>query len=87
MQNTEQVKTIDSEEAFLNEVLNKKPIFKSKEDAIDFFTDKLEQLAKFENISIEKLLIAADNAQNPTQLQELAMSLSKDLNMLKRLSK
>lgn len=86
MANIEHVKTLDGEEAFLNEVLNKKPIFQSNEDAISFLTDKLKQLADFEKVSIEKLLSDADKAHSPTQLQELALSLSKDLNVLKRLN-
>lgn len=84
MASLEQINPIDNEQAFIDEVMNKKSLFKSSKEALDFYTLKLETIAQQLDLTVPALIIKADNNPKPSQLEELAMELNLKVSALKR---
>ncbi len=76
---------IDDEQGFIDEVMNKKPQFKSNKDAFAFFRAKLEMIAQQLNLTPEELVIKADSNGRPSQLEMLALSLNLKICALEKL--
>lgn len=84
MASLEQISPIDNEQAFIDEVMNKKPLFKSNKEALAFYTSKLETIAHQLDLEMTELIVKADSNPNPSQLEELALNLSLKISSLKR---
>ncbi len=85
MASLEQINPINNEQAFIDEVMNKKPLFKSNADALSFYNSKLEVIAQQFNMTTNDLIIKADSNGKPSRLEELALQLSLKVSALKRL--
>lgn len=84
MTSLEYLNTADNEQAFIDEVMSKKPLFKTTKDAFDFYSSKLELIAKDLGLTTKELIVKADSSGSPTQLEELALELSLRICALKR---
>lgn len=77
-------KPIDNEQAFIDEVMNRKPQFQSNKDAFDFYYSKLSMIAHQMKLSTTELIIKADSNGKPSQLEELALELDLKLSALRK---
>jgi hypothetical protein len=79
----EELKNINEEQLFLDEINNKKPVFASSNEAFVFFTDKLQQIADFFQLSVKDLILKSENQIKPTELHELVLELTLKITALK----
>lgn len=80
----DQMTPVDNEQAFIDEIMNKKPLFKSNKEAFDFYSVKLEMIAKEMGLSVKDLIIKADSNGKPSQLEELALEINLRINAFRK---
>lgn len=80
----DQITPVDNEQKFIDEIMNKKPLFKSNKDAVEFYSVKLEMIAKEMGLSVKDLIIKADSNGKLSQLEELALEINLRLNAFRK---
>lgn len=80
----DQMTPVDNEQAFIDEIMNKKPLFKSNKEAFDFYNSKLEMIANEMGLSVKDLVIKADSNGKPSQLEELALEINLRVNAFRK---
>lgn len=74
----------DNEQAYIDEIMNKKPLFRSNKEAFEFYSVKLEVIAIEMGLSVKDLIIKTDSNGKPSQLEELALEINLRLNAFKK---